>query len=507
MLRFLPLALVASLAAPAAAASEPAAASAEPKPAPVPAAQPAKQLAPVALDRPIVAAHRGKFGGRDIAYRSVVEPVIVGDAEGKPVARLVATSYIADGTDAKRPVLFVFNGGPIGPTTPLHMGAFGPKRIAIPDNLDADAAGFKVVDNEYAPIDAADIVIFDPANTGYSRTLPGVLPESQFSNTADGRQLAQLVVEWRRIHNRPDAPIYLIGESYGTMRAVEAADQLQKAGTPVAGVMLLGQAVNIIEYAQRPNNIISYAVSLPTLAAIGWAHDKVDRKGRSFEAFIKEAQDYGAGEYLTVLFEGDKASPERKAMVAKRLEEFSGLPAEEFLRQRLKVSKVAYQGLLLPGMRLDTNDARYIVPEGQRWAPYLSRFEPEAVRHFHDFLKVPESVGTYSLDNPASDSFSSWDWAENKTPFLDWPYVGQLKSAMETNPSFRLFVANGYFDTQTTIGAMDYLVAQSGFPQERVETRYYWGGHMFYTVEASLKTFTDEVRHFVRPANAKATAR
>lgn len=468
---------------------------------------PAKIIAPVTLDRPIVAEHRGTFGGRDVAYRSVVEPIVVTDVQGKPVARLVATSYIADGADPKRPVVFVFNGGPISPTTPLHMGAFGPKRVAIPDDLNADPASFKVVDNGYAPIDAADIVIFDPANTGYSRTLPGVAPESQFSNVADGRQLAQLVIEWRRIHNRRDSPLYLIGESYGTMRAVEAADQLQQAGTPLAGVMLLGQAVNIIEYAQRPNNIISYAVSLPTLAAIGWAHDKVDRKGRSFDTFIKQAQDYGAGEYLSVLFLGDKAPADRKAAVAKTLEAFTGLPAAEFLRQRLKVTKAAYQRLLFPGKVLDTNDARYFVPDGQHSASYMTRFAPEAVRYFHDVLKVPESAGSYALDNPAEDSFDGWEWAHNKTPFLDWPYVGQLKSVMEKNPSFRLFVANGYFDTQTTIGAMDYLVAQSGFPLERVETRYYWGGHMFYTVEASLKALTDDVRRFVRPGAAGTNAR
>ncbi|MEH3048453.1 S10 family peptidase [Sphingomonas adhaesiva] len=460
-------------------------------------------LSPVSLAAPVVTKHKGVFGGKAVAYTATVEPVVVDGMDGKPAARLVATSYIADGMAAGRPVAFVFNGGPIAPTTPLHMGAFGPKRIAIPNDLAADPATFKVVDNGYAPLDAADIVIFDPANTGYSRTLPGIAPESQFSNVADGRQLAQLVQAWRRLHNRPTAPVFLIGESYGTMRAVEAADQLQKAGDPVAGIALLGQAVNIIEYAQRPNNIISYAVSLPTLAAIGWAHDKVERKGRSFDAFIKDARDYGAGEYLTVLFQGDRAPAERKAAVARRLQEFTGLPAEEFLRQRLKVAKTAYQRLLFPGKRLDTNDARYFVPDGRNSAPYASRYEPEAARYFQDFLKVPAAAGVYALDNPAEDHFADWQWAENKTPFGDWPYVGQLKRTMEANPRLRLFVANGYYDTQTTIGAMDYLVNQSGLPLDRVETHDYHGGHMFYTVEDSLKTFADDLRRFVATTTAR----
>lgn len=477
-------------------ASAPAASTAAPKAQSTP-------LAPVHIDQPIVGRHRGQFGGHTLSYRSVIEPFIVTNPKNEPVAKLVATSYIADVRQTRdRPIVFVFNGGPIAATTPLHLGLFGPKRLAIPDDISADPSTFKLVDNPYAPLDAVDIVIFDPANTGFSRTLPGISPSTQFSNVADGRQLAQLVLAWVKAHGRTRSPVYLLGESYGTMRAVEAADQLSAAGSPVAGIMLLGQAVNIIEYAQRPNNIISYAVSLPTLAAIGWWHDLAERKGRTFDQFIKDAQDYGAGEYLSVLFQGDKAPADLQARVARRLQEFTGLPAAEFLKQRLKLSKTSYQRLLFPGRMLDANDARYFVPEGRRSASYASRYEPEAVQYYADFLKVPASAGEYSLANPAEAAFTSWVWADNKTPFLDWPYVGQLKSTMDGNPRMRLFVGNGYYDTQTTIGAMDYLVAQSGFPADRVETRYYQGGHMFYTVEQSAKSLGEDVRRFVTPSAA-----
>jgi carboxypeptidase C (cathepsin A) len=467
---------------------------------------PAKQFPPVALPGPISIDHVGTFNGTRIAYRSVVEPIEVGDPAGRPVARLVATSYIARDAGPPRPVLFVFNGGPITATTPLHMGAFGPKRVAIPDALDADPATFRVVDNAYSPIDVADVVVFDPANTGFSRTLPGVDPKSQFSVKADGRQLAQLVIAWRRIHGRTQSPVYLVGESYGTMRAVEAADQLQKAGFPIAGIMLWGQAVNIVEYAQRPNNIVSYAVSLPTLAALGWVHNVADRKGRSFERFILDAKKYGAGEYLSVLFLGDQAPRARMEAVARRLQEFTGLPAKEFLDRRLKVTKTDYQRLLISGKLLETNDARYVLPQGTRGAPYATRWAPAAVEHFHNFLGVPD-IGPYLLDAPNPPGFNAWDWGENKSPFLDWPYVGQLKSVMEQNSDFTLFVANGYFDTQTTVGAMDYLVAQSALPSDRVRTGAYWGGHMFYSVEASLKKVMNDVRAIVTHGRARRRGR
>jgi carboxypeptidase C (cathepsin A) len=451
------------------------------------------KLSPVSIDAPIVTSHQGVFNGKAVRYRAVVEPFLTLDLAGKPAARLVATSYIADDAAPDRPVLFVFNGGPISATTPLHMGMFGPKRLAIPDDITADPRTFKVVDNVYSPLDVADVVIFDPANTGYSRTLPGVDPASQFSTKADSRQLAQLVQGWIKAHHRQGSPIYLVGESYGTMRAPEAAHQLQQTDTPVSGLFLLGQAVNIIEYAQRRDNIISYAVSLPTLAAIGWWHGKVERKGRSFDRFIADARDYGAGEYLSVLFLGNRAPLARKRAVARKLQEFTGLSAETFLKADLKVAKTRYQRELIPGAVLDTYDARYLDVPGGR-GPAIG-YDAAAVDHFHSFLNVPAEAGVYSTAMP--DLGYEWEFADQKTPFGDWPWVKYVRDLMTGNPRFRVFVGNGYYDTQTTIGAMDYLAAQSGWPMDRVRTRYFQGGHMMYTVEASAKAVGEEVRAMV----------
>jgi carboxypeptidase C (cathepsin A) len=460
-------------------------------------------IAPVRINGPIVTHHNGVFAGKTVAYDAVVEPFDTLDLSGRPATRLVATSYIGQssgsrGATTARPVLFVFNGGPISASYPLHLGMFGPRRIAIPDDIKADPATFRVVDNIYSPLDVADVVIFDPASTGFSRTLPGVDPQSQFSTAEDSRQLAQLVNLWIKRHSRQGSPIYLVGESYGTMRAPEAASQLQKTDTPVAGLFLLGQALNIVEYSQRRDNIVSYAVSLPTLAAIGWWHNKAERKGRSFDRFIKDAQDYGAGEYLSVLFLGDRASGSRKQAVARKLQEFTGLPAQTYLKADLKVAKTQYQRELFPGFVLDTNDARYMAQAGSGAASGPAGvFGPAAVEHFRTFLDVPPEAGAYFTGIPTSGGLNGWDWDTQKSPFGDWPWVKQVRDLMTENPRFRVFVGNGYYDTQTTLGAMDLLVAQSSWPRARVRTRYFQGGHMMYTVEASARAVGDEIRAMV----------
>ncbi len=159
------------------------------------------------------------------------------------------------------------------------------------------------------------------------------------------------------------SPKYLVGESYGTMRAVEAADQLQKAGMPLDGIMLLGQAVNIIEYAQRPGNILSYVVSLPTLAAIGWSHNVADRKGRTLRSVHQGCAGLRRGRISqrSVPRQHGCAGTPRRPLHASS-QEFTGLSAQTYLERDLKITKVQYQQLLFPGYVLDTNDARYKRP-------------------------------------------------------------------------------------------------------------------------------------------------
>src|ERR1700745_3876930 len=77
------------------------------------------------------------LNGRTLKYKAVAAfvPVTAGgldDKRGEPEAAVFTTSYFLDDADAKaRPVCFVFNGGPGSSSIWLHLGALGPKRVAI----------------------------------------------------------------------------------------------------------------------------------------------------------------------------------------------------------------------------------------------------------------------------------------------------------------------------------------------------------------------------------------
>ncbi|MDR3511843.1 MAG: hypothetical protein P4L73_09420 [Caulobacteraceae bacterium] len=462
---------------------------------------------------PVVTHHVGTFNGRKIAYDATVAETDVPDASGKPGARLVSMAYTAEGVagEPRRPVIFVFNGGPITPSLYLHIGAFGPKRLAIPDDLSADPASFKTVDNPYTVLDVADLVFIDPAGTGFSRAAPGKALADYFSVVADGQEVSAFIARWLADHHRMDSPKYLFGESYGTLRAAEVADQLAKQPQPINldGVVLMGQALNIVEFSQRPGNIISYVVSLPTLAAIAWYHDKVDRRGRTFEAFLDETRQFARTEYLAALFQGDRLDAASRRHVAERLEALTGVPASYYLAHALEITKERYRVELLKDRHqvLGAYDARYVgapAASGEQADP-SARIEPAMesafLRYLRDDLGVTWSE-PYLIKSPV-EGLDDWRWGAT-TPFSDWPYMTLISDVMSRNPSFRVMIGVGYYDTATTAGASEYALAQSGWPRDRASIAYFQGGHMAYTNEAALKALTDDVRAFVsaRPKNA-----
>lgn len=463
------------------------------------------------VDHPaVVVAHRGRFNGQAIAYTSTVEglPVVTGpNGQG---ARIVSIAFTRDKVDvARRPVMFLFNGGPIVASQFLQIGGVGPKRVAYPDDVKADPSTFRLVDNEDSPLDAVDMVFVDPASTGFSRAAPGTDPNAYFSVRADAGQFAAFIRSWLDKHGRKNSPVYLMGESYGTNRAAEIAGQLASgpAALPLAGVFLYGQAANIIEYSQRPANMVSYVASLPTIAAIGRFHGKAGNKGQPLDAFLADVRGFAKGDYLTVLYQGSGASQIDKQRVARRLAEFTGIPAAWYLANDLKITKERYRVELLKneGLVLGRTDARYTGPAKTGDADPsdvlntgVQTFFPTYLR---DYLRVtwPDPY----VPVMAVASLEDWNWGDAKSPFGDWPYYQGITRMMKLNPEFRLLVGNGIYDTQTTMGAAELLVTQSGWDPARVTLRYYDGGHTGYSVAATAKAIGDDIRSLVLSRSAR----
>ena len=482
--------------------------------------------------QPFVTKHEGTFNGKKVAYTATVRETVVPNAAGRPGARIVSTAYTADGANAAtRPVIFLCNGGPIGPSVWLHMLALGPRRIAVPPDLKADPATFQLVDNTYTVLDVADLVFFDPASTGWSRVVDGVMPGEYYTVDADAQQFAAFVDRWLRESNRMASPKYLLGESYATIRVPEAAKQLSRLPEPILldGVFLMGQAANQLEVNTRPYNIIAPVIGLPSVAATAWYHNKVDRKGRTVYQVIDEAMKFGHDEYVAALFKGNALDEASRKRIADKLQYFTAIPASYFLANNLRITRPTFQQELFKteALKLGSDDARYSGP--------VSGPEPDAgpsgaaFRMFRDYarneLKVERSEEYRQRQLPPQGEApaelagrgrggaggrgggragggggggGAWAYAPVASPFSDFAYTSSITEVFNKNPKFRVLVGSGIYDMKTTLGAADYLVAQSGWPKDRVRISLYEGGHMAYTNESALKKFADDVRSMVQ---------
>lgn len=455
---------------------------------------------------PFVTHHKGVFNGKRVAYAATVGETLIAGKDGQPAARFVTTSYVAERGDLRRPVLFAFNGGPSSSSATLHMMALGPRRIAVPQDLAAPVPlPPTLVDNTATVLDVADLVFVDPAETGFSRVLPGGRREYFYSVEGDAQSVSDFVVAWVKANGREASPKYVLGESYGTLRAALMAGQLAPV-MPLEGVFLFGQAVNMVETSQRAKNVIAYATNLTALAAIAAYHGRAEMGGRSMAAFIDEAYAWGMGEYLQALVRGHDLPQAERRRIAGRLQALTGIGADYYLANDLQITKVAFarEFFRAEGRLLGTYDARYVGPAakpGERAmdpvAKVLAPIRPAMLEHYASRLGVTWPEGEYRSQAPET---GRWEW--NGTlgpggPFLDFDYQARIGPAFKANPNFRLMIGTGIYDLTTTVGPARYLVSKSDWPRERVIQRQYEGGHMAYTHEPSLKAFTDDIRAWV----------
>jgi carboxypeptidase C (cathepsin A) len=106
--------------------------------------------------------HSGTFNGQKISYKAVVGETFLKNAAGEVTGALWSTAYLREGVldPSKRPVIFIFNGGPGSASVWLHVGFFGPKVVKTDSGASKDdgAAPYLVEENKQALLDLTDLV-------------------------------------------------------------------------------------------------------------------------------------------------------------------------------------------------------------------------------------------------------------------------------------------------------------------------------------------------------------
>ncbi|MFC0202926.1 S10 family serine carboxypeptidase-like protein [Novosphingobium soli] len=442
--------------------------------------------------------------GKRLAYTAEAGVLPVSSAPGRQDASAGYVAYVRKGARPDRPVLFVFNGGPGAASAYLQMGALGPMRAQVPQDPQAPLpAEAPVAANPASLVDIADLVFLDPPGTGFSAIADDADKGFYQSVQGDADAVAQAARAWLAAAGRTGAPLFILGESYGTIRAAAMVDALraQDAGLEVRGVLLFGQALNMIETSQRPDNVVTYPVSLPTLAALACYHRKRPAPCDPAQS-AREAAAFGPA-YLDALYKGRALDDAARAAVAARLEDLTGIPRGFYLANDLRISKERFRVELLraEGKVLGRYDARYTAP---RPADAGEVVGPDAFSAVSDLYgkAVIGQLARIGVQDPARYKVvarfaGEWSYGAGDSPFNDWPFMARLEAAMAAQPELRLFVGTGLYDLTTTVGAADYLFAQSGLAADRFVNRRYPAGHVAYSDDASWRAFVADIRAFV----------
>ncbi|MGC4252609.1 MAG: hypothetical protein QM605_14375 [Sphingobium sp.] len=454
-------------------------------------------------------AHEGTFNGRLIRYRSVLEETILSDPKGTPASSMYSTSFIVRGglASARRPVIFVFNGGPGGASNMLMFGAFGPKRIADMSTAGMANPSVAIIDNAYAPLDVADIVIVDAPETGFGRPLDGTDPKIFRSIDGDSYAVGQFILHWLSSNGRQGSPVYLAGESYGGHRAVALARDLRVA-TPkveVAGLILISQALGYngptaTGTIPRLPDALRGIGRIQDAAGIAWYHGKIDNRSQTLPQAIERAGKFARTEYANALLLGNRLDDATRRRVATRLAELTGIPAEIYLANGLRLPNVRTEMFRAEGRNLDQFDGRETEPAAtakpdrdRDWDAVTAGLTSAMERYAASDLGA-SGLPKYRTVVPDPYGFEdSWGYLKPPSPGLDLVLSQQLRA----QPHMRVMVPMGVFDTTSSVGSAQLLFAQMDAPAGQVTLAYYPGGHALYTSLDGLEAFNRDVRAFV----------
>jgi Serine carboxypeptidase len=462
-----------------------------------------------------VTAHRGVFNGQAVDYLASVDATILTNETGDPVASIYATSYVRENiTDrASRPVIFIWNGGPSAASQTLHMAGFGPKRLIVPLDVNEHvAAPYKSADNVHTVLDVADLVFVDPVETGFSRLLPGGDKDYFFSADGDAESIAQFIQKWLKKNGRENSPKYVMGSSYGSIRAALVAGVLSESTTPLDGAILFSQGLNLVETTQRNHNLVGYAINMSQIAAIAWYHGRSSLQDRPVAEVIDEMQDFAMNDYLVALARGRNLPDAERRAIAKRLADLTGIGVEYYLTHDLRIKKPAFRRELLKeqGLVLGSGDARYTAAADADGGPAnpTEGVAPVHREHLENFLGVTLPPDEYRGFAP--DTGDNWDYGgwttlgggkvpagSRRSIFADYDYPGEIQRAFDASSQFHVMIATGIYDTLTTVGPARLLAATPGYPGECIEMHEYVGGHAFYSNAAEFERLANDVRNFV----------
>lgn len=436
-------------------------------------------------------------------------------------ASMFYVAYFKHGVESsKRPVMFLFNGGPGSATVWLHMGAFGPRRVVTADDTHTPAAPYQIVNNDYSLLDATDLVFIDAPGTGFSRIAGKDKEQLFYGVDPDAHAFAEFITAFLSKYGRWNSPKYVFGESYGTPRAAVLVNMLEtQYSLDFNGIVMLSQILNFDLSVDGPESNpgieIPYVLALPTYAATAWYHQKLPgERPAELEPFLKEVESWAMHDYAEALAQGSELPADERSAIAEKLHAYTGLPVSYILKADLRIDGGEFEKTLQDDTDTTTGrlDSRFSGPtmdplsKESEYDPQSAAISSAYVSAFNDYARKTLNYGEDKTFRPLTSLWRSWNF-QHQPPGapIALPQAANtmpdLASAMKYNPGLKILLTGGYFDLATPYFEGWYEMHHLKIPaklQDNIEYKYYPSGHMIYAHQASLKTLHDDVAKFVR---------
>ncbi len=482
--------------------------------APADPAKPAKaeeKHPPVPLEeKSSVTRHSLSLDGRSYPYTATAGTLLLKEDDGTVKASIFYVAYILDGVKdpATRPVTFSFNGGPGAASLWVHMGAFGPKRVARTDEGFALPPPGKLVDNESSILDLTDLVFIDPVSTGFSRPAPGQDAKQFHGVKADIESVAAFIRLWVTRNQRWASPKLVAGESYGTTRAAGLAYELaDRYGMALNGVILVSSVLNWQDQEFHPGNDRPCFIHLPTYAATAWYHKKLppELSGDLFKT-LAEVEAFTLDEYGPALLQGDRLPEARRREIAARVARYSGLSQAYVERSNLcvQIDRFVKELLRDEGKTTGRLDTRFTgndidsAGEANEYDPAAASLDAPYAAAVNDYIRRDLKFESDLVYERLTDKVWPWSW-DFRNQYVDVAEV--LRQAMTRNPHLQVLMAAGVYDLATPFFDALFTRDHLGLPKElrdNVRVELYTSGHMIYIRKADHVKLKKDVAELIR---------
>lgn len=411
-----------------------------------------------------------------------------GSTTAVPQASFFYVAYTLDGAaPGTRPVTFFYNGGPGSASVWLHLGSFGPKRLAAAAPSTTTPVPFPLVDNAESLLDVSDLVFVDAVGTGLSQAIAPNTNQSFWGVDADAAVFRDFVVRYLAANNRAAAPVFLFGESYGTTRSAVLAFLLEVAGVRLNGVVLLSSVLDYNSNCGVLEAVVSCAGYVPSYGAIGayYGLDTPNPPDATLPAFVSQMRSFTTGTYDPAVAQFLAASVPPGMELLAQLAGLTGMSVVKW-QTHFNMGPGYYQANLVPGVLIGRYDARVSAPLGSALA---REGDPSSTFIASSFVSA---IGRYLADdlqytNPStyvtlSNAIDTWNFSHDG---LDLPdVIPDLAAALAQNPRLQVIALNGYHDLATPFFQTERDIARLG-PNANVQSTFYRGGHMTYLDDAA----------------------